>query len=100
MVSLPLTAQPAGGKHRAMALKMRRYLKGSLAHLRFEHTSRRIRVRHGPSTLIDTTSAVLVWEPRRIVPVYAVPEDALDAMLVPNAAPAHELDDLPPVLAR
>jgi uncharacterized protein (DUF427 family) len=81
-----------------MALKMRRYLMGSLAHLRFERTSRRIRVCHGPSTLIDTTSAVLVWEPRRIVPVYAVPEDALDATLVPNAPPAHELDDLPPVL--
>jgi uncharacterized protein (DUF427 family) len=81
-----------------MAMKMRRYLMESLAHLRFEPTSRRIRVCHGPRTLIDTTSALLVWEPRRIVPVYAVQEDALDATLVPNAAPAHALDDLPPVL--
>jgi|BarGraNGADG00212_1021973.scaffolds.fasta_scaffold20376_3 uncharacterized protein (DUF427 family) len=79
-----------------MAMKMRRYLMESLAHLRFEHTSRRIRVCHGPSTLVDTTSALLFWEPRRIVAVYAVPEDALDATLVPNAAPAHALDDLPP----
>jgi uncharacterized protein (DUF427 family) len=81
-----------------MAMKMRRYLMESLAQLRFEPTSRRIRVCHGPSTLIDTTSALLVWEPRRIVPVYAVREDALDATLVPNAAPARELDDLRPVL--
>jgi uncharacterized protein (DUF427 family) len=81
-----------------MALKMRGYLMGSLSHLRFERTSRRVRVSHGASTLIDTTSAVLVWEPRRIVPVYAVPEAALDATLVPNGAPARPPDDLPPVL--
>lgn len=81
-----------------MALKLRSYLMQSLAQLRFEQTSRRIRVRHGSSTLIDTTSAVLVWEPRRLVPVYAVPEGALGAKLVPNAEPAHTLEDLPPVL--
>ena len=81
-----------------MALKLRSYLMRSLAQLRFEQTSRRIRVRRGSSTLIDTTSAVLVWEPRRIVPVYAVLEGALDATLVPNAAPAHTVEDLPPVL--
>jgi uncharacterized protein (DUF427 family) len=81
-----------------MALKMRRYLMGSLAQLRFEQTPRRIRVRHGADTLIDTTSAILVWEPRRMVPVYAVPEGGLDATLVPNKEAARALDDLPPVL--
>lgn len=81
-----------------MALKMRGYLMESVAQLRFENTSRRIRVRHGDRTLIDTTAAVLVWEPRRIVPGYAVPEDELDAQLVPNEAPAQTADGLPPVL--
>ena len=56
-----------------MALKMRGYLMGSVADLRFDTTPKRIRVRHASSTLVDTTSAVLVWEPRRLVPVYAVP---------------------------
>lgn len=82
-----------------MALNMRGYLMASVAQLRFERTPRRVRVRHGDRTICDTTSAVLVWEPHRIVPVYAVPVDALDADLSPvedavSAAP----DDLPPVL--
>jgi uncharacterized protein (DUF427 family) len=81
-----------------MALAMRGYLMDSVAQLRFEKTSRRIRVRHGDSTLIDTTGAVLIWEPRRIVPGYAVPEDDLVASLVPHEAPAPSLDGHPPVL--
>jgi uncharacterized protein (DUF427 family) len=68
---------------------MREYLQESLPHLRFEKVSRRIRVRygsHGSQTLIDTTSAALVWEPMRVVPVYAVPEEDLDATLTPSRA--------------
>jgi uncharacterized protein (DUF427 family) len=81
-----------------MALAMRGYLQESLSELRFERTPRRIRVRHGSSTLIDTTSAALVWEPRRIVPVYAVPEQDLDATLTPTESPADATGDLPKVL--
>jgi uncharacterized protein (DUF427 family) len=81
-----------------MALKMGALLLGSVTELRFERTSRRIRVCHGDSTLVDTTSAILVWEPRRLVPAYAVPEGELDARLVPNPTPAAVPDDLPAVL--
>jgi uncharacterized protein (DUF427 family) len=81
-----------------MALKMASLLMGSVPQLRFEKTSRRIRVRHGASTLVDTTSAVLVWEPGRIVPGYAVPEGDLDVKLVPTPKPAPIPDDLPTVL--
>jgi len=81
-----------------MALKMASLLLGSVPQLRFEKTSRRIRVRHGAATLVDTTSALLVWEPRRAVPGYAVPEGDLDATLVPTPAPAPTPDDLPAVL--
>jgi uncharacterized protein (DUF427 family) len=78
---------------------MRAYLRGSADRLRFEKTSRRIRVRHGEGTLIDTTSAVLVWEPGRAVPCYAVPENELLATLVPNGAPARAPEEVPPVLS-
>lgn len=81
-----------------MALKMRGYLMGSVTDLRFDTTPKRIRVRHGSRTLLDTTSALLVWEPRRLVPVYAVPESGLDATLVPQAGSAPPIGDLPPVL--
>ncbi|TWD82660.1 uncharacterized protein (DUF427 family) [Kribbella amoyensis] len=41
--------------------------------LRYEPTEMRIRVRAGGTEIADTTRAMLVWEPRRIVPSYAVP---------------------------
>ncbi|HEX5496194.1 MAG TPA: DUF427 domain-containing protein [Mycobacteriales bacterium] len=82
-----------------MALKMRGYLMASLPQLRFEPTARKVRVRYGGETLADTQEALLVWEPRRLVPVYAVPEGALHARLVPSGpAVREEPDGLPPVL--
>ena len=82
-----------------MALKMRRHLMAALPELRHEPTGRRVRVLHGGRTLCDTTSARLVWEPRRLVPVYAVPEDRLDATLRPAGEPVvGPTVDLPPAL--
>lgn len=78
---------------------MRRYLMASTPRLRFERTAKRIRVRHHGRTICDTTAALLVWEPRRLVPVYAVPEASLDAELTPHGDPVPEPPaDLPPVL--
>jgi uncharacterized protein (DUF427 family) len=82
-----------------MALKMRGYLMGSVPRLRYETTAKRVRVRHHGRTICDTTAARLVWEPRRIVPVYAVPEAALDAELTARGdAVTEPTADLPPVL--
>ncbi len=39
-------------------------------------------------TIIDSTKAMIVWEPRRIVPSYAVPVEDIDAPLQPAAADA------------
>ena len=47
--------------------------------------------------VLDTTDAVLVWEPRRVVPMYAVPVADVLASLAPCAAPEVP-DRLPPVL--
>ena len=52
--------------------------------LRVEPVDKRVRVRLGEATICDTTAAVLVWEPRRIVPQYAVPVADLTADLVPG----------------
>jgi uncharacterized protein (DUF427 family) len=57
----------------AMSVQMRGLLTGGLGELRHEPTAKRIRAVLGGSTVVDSTRAVLVWEPRRIVPSYAVP---------------------------
>ena len=54
--------------------------------LRFHPISKRIRVSLGERLVCDTTSAVLVWEPRRVVPTYAVPAADLVADLEPAAS--------------
>ena len=56
--------------------------------LRHEPIAQRVRAALGPDAVVDSTRAVLVWEPRRIVPSYAVPGDDIRAELSP-AAPAN-----------
>lgn len=53
----------------------------SLTRFRYEPTDERIRGLLGDRTVIDSTSAMLVWEPKRIVPAYAVPVEDIDAQL-------------------
>src|SRR5215469_14200772 len=64
-----------------MSTRMRDLLTGGLGELRHEPTGKRIRAVLGGGTVADTTRALLVWEPGRIVPSYAVPaeEAAADA---------------------
>jgi uncharacterized protein (DUF427 family) len=64
-----------------------RALDRALDGLRHEPTQKRIRAVLGDRTVLDTTRAAIVWEPRRVVPSYAVPVDDLDGELVP-APPA------------
>ena len=59
----------------AMSTRMRDLLTGGFGQLRHEPTAKRIRAVLDGSTVVDTTGALLVWEPRRIVPSYAVPGD-------------------------
>ena len=70
---------------------------GLVGQLRFEPVTRRVRASLGGQPVLDTTDAVLVWEPRRVVPMYAVPPADLSASLVPSAA-AEVPERLPPVL--
>lgn len=49
-----------------------------LAELRYASTPKRLRASLDGRTVLDTRDALLVWEPRRVVPFYAVPPHDLD----------------------
>lgn len=74
----------------AMSTVMRDLFFESLEHVRREPTEWRLRARWGDTEIVDTTSAMLVWEPRRVVPSYAVPLADLRVPLATSqdAAPA------------
>jgi uncharacterized protein (DUF427 family) len=54
--------------------------------LRHEPIEKRVRADLGGRTVADSTRAILVWEPRRVVPSYAVPVEDVHAEL--TEAPA------------
>lgn len=60
---------------------MRDLIRGSIPELRYEPVTRRIRALLDGEPVADTREAVLVWEPRRVVPTYAVPSGSLVAAL-------------------
>lgn len=69
-----------------MGVRMVDLLSSALDALRYEPTAKRIRACLGGDPVVDTRAAYLVWEPRRLVPSYAVPRAALTAQLVPAGA--------------
>jgi uncharacterized protein (DUF427 family) len=70
-----------------MALRLGETLLRSMSELRIEPTTKRVRARIGDATVADTTRALLVWEPQRVVPVYAVPVADITGELAPATAP-------------
>ncbi|GAA4473549.1 DUF427 domain-containing protein [Rhodococcus olei] len=71
-----------------MAVSMRKRLLQELGELRYLPTGKRIRARRGDRVVADSLDAVLVWEPRRVVPVYAVPIRDVQGTLSPAAGRA------------
>lgn len=70
-----------------MGVRMGSVFMSELESLRFEPSQKRIRGVVGSSTVIDTTRALLVWEPKRVVPTYAVPVDEIVGQLVTVPTP-------------
>src|SRR6478752_3106 len=66
-----------------MAVSMMQQMMAALPQLRYQPTSKRVRVRLGDGVVADTTRAVLIWEPMRIVPSYALPTADFSAELQP-----------------
>jgi uncharacterized protein (DUF427 family) len=73
---------------------MRDLLGGALPSLRYEPTDKRLRIFLGEELVADTVNGLLVWEPRRVVPTYAVPERDVCARLE-SAGRVDDLADLP-----
>lgn len=72
----------------------------AIPQLGFEPVPMRLRAFLDGELALDTQRGVLVWEPRRIVPVYAVPEDDLLVGVEPTDPPPEppDLDSLPPMM--
>ncbi len=71
-----------------MATRMQHLLTGALPELRIHPIRKWIRAAVGDTVVADTRSALVVWEPRRVVPCYAVPVADLRAELL--SAPPSE----------
>jgi uncharacterized protein (DUF427 family) len=77
-----------------MGVRIMDLLRSNLQALRYEPTAKRIRVFLGGEPVADTREARLVWEPRRVVPTYAVPLASLTAQLVPAGAESGADEDV------
>ncbi|HEY7044217.1 MAG TPA: DUF427 domain-containing protein [Nocardioidaceae bacterium] len=73
-----------------MALSLQRHLVRARADLRFHPMQTRLRAELEGHQVADTTAGFIVWEPRRVVPSYAVPADDVQADLEPARAPEDE----------
>jgi uncharacterized protein (DUF427 family) len=68
---------------RAMSIQLRTLLASAFDQVRVQPTAKRIQAVLDGVTVADSTRAMLVWEPRRVVPSYAVPVDDVHGRLVP-----------------
>jgi uncharacterized protein (DUF427 family) len=60
--------------------------------LRHEPIERRVRAKRGEDTVVDSTRAMLLWEPRRVCPSYAVPAEDVEGELHPAPATNGEVE--------
>jgi uncharacterized protein (DUF427 family) len=66
-----------------MAVQMRSLLMGAIAELRVHPVAKLIRATSDGDLVVSSTHALLVWEPRRVLPSYAVPVTDVKGQLVP-----------------
>jgi uncharacterized protein (DUF427 family) len=77
-----------------MGTRMRDLLGSALQSLRYEPTEKRLRIYLDGQAVADTVNGLLVWEPRRVVPTYAVPVRDVAARLE-SVGRVDDLADLP-----
>lgn len=80
-----------------MALRLGTHLMSLHDRMLYEPVTRRIRCLLDGVPVVDTTAGALVWEPRRVVPMYAVPEADVTAELR-STEPATVPEQVPPLL--
>ncbi len=71
-----------------MAIRVSDLLWSAFDELRIQPVGKWVRAAAGGRTVIDSRRAMLVWEPRRVVGSYAVPEQDVHAELVPDDSAA------------
>ena len=62
--------------------------------LRHQPIERHVRAKLGAETIVDSRRALLLWEPRRVCPSYAVPAEDIDGELAPAAAANGHVDGI------
>jgi len=65
----------------------------ALEELRHEPIEKRIRATIGDETVVDTTRALLVYEPKRVVPSYAIPDADIAGQVVSASITGNALCD-------
>jgi uncharacterized protein (DUF427 family) len=83
-----------------MSIRLRELLLGNLDELRYEPIDKRIRATLAGETVVDSTRALLVWEPKRIVPSYAVPTDDVAGEIAPASGAEGAPVDAPQLAGR
>jgi uncharacterized protein (DUF427 family) len=78
-----------------MATRLSDVLFSTFPQLRYEPTAKRVRAGLRGNAVVDTVNAYLLWEPHRITPVFAVPEDELRAALAAPGRPAEPVEEHP-----
>jgi len=78
-----------------MAVKLQNLMTSALPELRYQPVVKHLRVALGDAPVADSDHAVLVWEPSRVVPQYAVPAADLAAELSPAPVPEREAKGVP-----
>jgi uncharacterized protein (DUF427 family) len=69
-----------------MGVRLRETLSRQIGQLRYEPTAKRVRAEVAGVPVVDSERALLIWEPRRVVPTYAVPAEDVLAEVVPAAS--------------
>ncbi len=64
-----------------MATRVRDLLSSATGSLRYEPVEKRLRAYLDGELVADTAAGLLIWEPRRVVPTYAVPDADFSAQL-------------------
>jgi uncharacterized protein (DUF427 family) len=81
-----------------MAIRVRDAMSRRLEELRYEPTEKRVRALLAGEEVVDSTRALLVWEPKRVVPSYAVAIEDVRGELVPATASGPAGSWQPPIL--
>jgi uncharacterized protein (DUF427 family) len=70
----------------AVSVRVRDLFMRELNELRYEPIEKRIRGTMGGQAVVDSTRAMLVWEPKRVVPSYAVPIEDVEGAITEHAS--------------